>query len=298
MTMFRGIPLLCALLLAPTLAQATVIAYWSFDDGVPDSSAGLLPTSVNSPALDGSGQGNGTGGAAPIFRTQIPGLNITDGLGGPVVNASNSTALEFNNPDMPGNPNSGNGSRVSVTDPGGPGSLLKLASFTVEGFVRLDSFVNFSTLFTKNRADSGGSTWMLDTDNTNRLRARFDTQDLGTASGTGFNQAFSTSGVLPDGQWHHVAMTYNSATSAVDLYMDYLRVGGGTITGNRPLVYDNSPFRIGSTGGGRGTDGWIDEVRLSDVVLAPGQFLRAVPEPSTALLLALGLTFLRRARPA
>ena len=281
-----------ALLLAPALS-ATPIGYWSFDDGAVASPAGTLVTEVNAPTLNGAGSGNGTG-AAPVFSAQLPGLAIIDGLGGPLVNPVNATSLEFNNPDLPGNPNGNAGSLVTVTDPGGAGSLLKPASFTMEGFVRIDLTASFFTIFSKGRADAGGSTWMLDSDGGGRLRARFDTQTLGTGSGAGFNQSFGTTAVLNDGNWHHVALTYNGATRAMDLFFDYSDVGGGTAT--NPLVYDNTALRFGTLGGGRAFDGWMDEVRLSDTVLTPNQFLRTtlVPEPSSAALLLLGALALRR----
>jgi PEP-CTERM motif len=43
---------------------------------------------------------------------------------------------------------------------------------------------------------------------------------------------------------------------------------------------------------------WMDEVRLSDTVLAPSPFLRAslVPEPSSAAMLLLGALALCRRR--
>ena len=43
---------------------------------------------------------------------------------------------------------------------------------------------------------------------------------------------------------------------------------------------------------------WMDEVRLSDAVLDPNQFLRAtlVPEPASAALFLLGALALRRRR--
>lgn len=275
-------------------SSATVIGDWEFDDAASGTIATTLVTDANAPALNGAATLNGTG-TRPVHSSDTPGAVITAGVGGPVVNAANGTSLYFVNQGLPGDLNSQSGGRVDVTD---SDPLLRPASLTVELFIKIDRRVNYPTIVGKSRSDVGGTTWTLDLSNNGTLRARVDSQALGTG-GTGvpgFNQGFSTSVNLEDGEWHHVAMTYNGATRALDLFVDYNDVGGGTTTFN--LVYDSQPLRIGQGAGGRAFDGWMDEVRLSDTVLATDDFLRAVPEPSTlsGLLLAAGLLRLGRRR--
>ena len=275
------------LLLLPATGSAATVAYWSFDDGAPPSAATTLTTEFNSPALNGTGTGH-SGGSAPLFSSAVRAPEILASGSGPLLNTSNTAALYFTNPGLPGNPNSASASIVSIADGTGAGSILKLTNFTIEGFIRFEDFANFTAIFTKNRADTGGSSWMLDTNDAGNLRARFDTQPIGQTSGSGWNQSFSTTAQINNGQWHHVALTYAAATRKVDLYMDYVRVGGGTAT--NALVYDDNALRLGGSGGGRGFDGWMDEVRLSDTALTPAEFIAVVPEPTSALCLLSGAT--------
>ncbi len=269
-----------------SVARAETIAYWQFDDGTPSATATTLVSQANSPTLDGTGTKYGSG-SNPTFNADRPGAMIADGVGGPILNASNATSLEFANAFTPDETNSQDGSAVVVADPGGADSLLKPASFTAEAFVKFDDLVEYCAIVSKSRADGGGSSWMIDTTSTGKIRARFDTQPIGASSGSGFNQSFSTTADMFDDQWHHVALTYDGTTRAAKLYVDYALEGSATVTFD--LVYDDSMLRIGQGGGGRAFDGWIDEVRLSDTVLTSDQFLAVVPEPASWTLAALGL---------
>src|SRR5688572_9689551 len=98
--------------------DAATVGYWTFDGGAVGATAATLPTTVNSPILDGVGAGI-SGGAAPVFSGILPGAVILDGLGGGAINPLNDTSLLFNNPNLPATPTSNAGSIVSVADPGG-----------------------------------------------------------------------------------------------------------------------------------------------------------------------------------
>ncbi len=247
--------------------SAAGIGYWQFDDAAAGTTASSLASQYNS--LTGTAVASGSG-AAPVHNADVPGALIYDGLLGALLNASNDTSLKFDNT---GTADSGDGGRVDVPDAGGAGSILKPRNFTAEVFYKAEGHVNWPSLVGKNRADSNGCTWLLDTNNNDRFRVRVDSQPLGSGGGSGFNQSFGTSIPLNDGKWHHIAMTYNDATQRVDLYVDYVLAGGGTTT--FPIVYDDRPLVMGQGAGGRALDGWLDEVRVSDTVLASSQFLRA-----------------------
>ena len=289
------------ILVLSSAASAVPLGYWQFDDGSNGATATTLVTEVNAATLNGTASGN-AGGPAPTFSFNVPGDIIRDGVGGPIINFDNKLSLNFQNTGAGGgvaSPSSTVGGVVTVNDPGGAGSLLKPASFTVEAFVQVQDEVDFSTFIAKTRVDAGGSTWLLDNNSTDRLRVRIDSQPLGAGSGAGFNQSIASANPnLRDAQWHHIAMTYNETNRQVLLFVDYLQVASGTAT--NALVYDNNPLRIGDLGGGRAFDGFIDEVRLSNTVLTASQFLRAeprVPEPASVMLLAMaGGALLRRRR--
>jgi len=250
-------------------AVAATIGYWTFDDGAPALAASSIVTPTNSPALNGTARTWAGGTTKPAFSGERGGLRVIDGIGGPRLNWGNRGSLRFVNRDVPDSKTSGAGSVVTVPD---NDPLTRPHSFTVEAFVKVDRDVDFPTIVGKNRADAGGTSWQMDINADGTLRVRIDSQALGLGSGNaGFNQSFRTTANLQDGQWHHVAMSYEDTNRAVELYADYVDVGGGTTV--NPIVYDGQQLSVGADGG-RALDGWVDEVRLSDAVLLPEQFLR------------------------
>ena len=97
----------------------------------------------------------------------------------------------------------------------------------------------------------------------------------------GNNQMFETSAKIEDGRWHHVALSYDSATRKVLIYKDYEQVHEGTTI--NPLWLDSGSIQIGA--GDMAFDGWIDEVRLTDRVLTPSQFLHVVKKSGSLISL-------------
>ena len=66
-------------------------------------------------------------------------------------------------------------------------------------------------------------------------------------------------GNVVDGEWHHVAATYDSADIAI--FIDGDEVGGGPCEGE--IAEANTPLYIGARGGsGRFTQGAYDEIRI------------------------------------
>lgn len=286
----------CAGLLITSSARGATIGYWEFDDQAPSNLAGTLATQINSPDIDGTAVANGGGAVKPSHDADRPNVQIYDGLFGPLLH-SNAASLRFTNS---GGVNSTTGSLVTVQDPVSNDSLLEPAGdFTIEGFVKINTHINFATLAGKSRSPGNNASWVIDTNNSGTLRLRVDSSvnipDSGSGDGV-FNQGFTTSFNLNDGQWHHFALTYTASTRTVTLFGDYNSVGGGVLGDSGVMTYDDFPLQIGNLAGGRALDGWLDEIRLSSSVLTTDQFLRAVPTPTAlpAGLALLGVAALRR----
>jgi len=316
----------CALSLAAAGTTQASILYYQFEGADGSNAGAILDSSGNGIAGVAAGY-PAPGGVAPTYSSQNVGAQIRDGVSGGIVNLNNTSSIRFTNAGVAsGLYNQNSGGRVTVTDQ----AALRPANFTVEAFVKVNTPTQFASLIGKERA--GGATWQLDTSPTlpnpntgadipsnMNLRARIDHQATGTSAADGSNQSFgggagsitTTTSVSPlPSAWHHVAMTYERnvdiagvARDRVTLFVDYVQVATGLL--NTPagsagdLVYDTGIFFIGGGGGGRGFDGWMDEVRFTDGILNKDQFLYVViPEPSHALLLLAGLmTFgLRRRR--
>jgi hypothetical protein len=254
-------------------AHAAVTANWQFDDGVPTNTAATLATETNTPTLNATAAKNGTG-ALPTFSSDRPGARIWASFSGPLLNDTNAASLSFVNAGLPANTNSNDGSCATVND---NDPLLRATNLTVEAFVKVNRRVFYPLVVGKVRG-GGNTSWNLDFDNTGKPRVRIDSGVAFTNGAPGFNQSWTSTQSIEDGQWHHLAFTYTHTNRAVDIYIDYVRKGGGTSYSN--LIYDAGQLRIGQGAGARAFDGWIDEVRLTDEVLTPAQFM-TVTEPSS-----------------
>lgn len=246
-------------------SQADVTANWQFDDSAPPDTAATLVTQTNAPTLNGTAGRTGNG-VLPKFDSDRPGSRVWNSFNGHRLNATNSSSLRFVNAGVP---SSQAGSVVTVPD---NTPLLRASNLTVEAFVKVDRHVNWGLIIGKPRTDNGGASWSLGMDSGGKPYVRFDTQPLGNPGpGDGYNASKSSGVNIEDGQWHHVAFTYTNRTYR--LYVDYLlRAEDKTANG---LVYDTNPLRIGQGAGfSVNFDGWIDEIRISDTVLQPYQFMQ------------------------
>jgi hypothetical protein len=263
----------CALILTlPGPGTAETVANWRFDDGAAPDTADTLATEVNAPTLNGSATQNGSG-AKPAFSDDRPGDRIWASFTGPLLNGANAASLRFVNAGLPVNTNSSDGGVVTVPD---NDPLLRATNLTVEAFLKVDRRVNWPLVVGKARGGNNTS-WNLDFDNAGRPRVRIDSGVAFTNNAPGFNESVTSSVGVEDGQWHHVAFTYTHASQTVRLYVDYVQTASRPTHSN--LVYDTGSLRIGQGAGGRAFDGWIDEVRITDDVLQPHQFM-TVLEPS------------------
>ena len=252
------------LLMVKQCVFAGTIAWWPFE-GTIDESADELTNSAAPGTLTGVAN-TYSGGTLPSFADDIPGSNVWDGVGGPMYNADNRTSLLFTG-------NGTSGGLVSVTD---DPVTFHPSNVTVEAFVKVRTVIEYAAIARKIR--SGGASWTLYLTANGELGLRIDTATVVNAIST----ATSNTG-LSDGNWHHVAFTYNSVNSNALLYVDYKQKVSLTLT-TPPLDYDNSNLLIGHNTANGTFDGWIDEVRISDVALQADQFLLVEPiDPSATL---------------
>ena len=251
-------------------ANAGTVAYWRFQDAAPGATATNLSSDFNAAAFNGIAKNTAGGAVNPAFRADVPGTNIFSGIfGGALLNANNTSSLFFtNNSATP--VDSQSGGYVEVTN---SPTVSYPTNFTVETFVKINRHVRWTPIVGKERerlTSNTGASWVIDMEQDGRVKARFDTQPL-YATSPGFNENFY--GVnIEDGKWHHVAVTHDDATRLTAIYVDYVKTQSYNTTSN--MVYDARSLFMGrGAGDGRCLDGWLDEVRLSDRVLQPSQFL-------------------------
>lgn len=223
---------------------AGTVHYWSFEDDAlaPGGSLGMFEK-----------------GTKPVYAVAVNSKEVWDGGTYSQIQKDNKRSVYFApTPVTNLGPMGG-----EITFPGDDKGFLQ-PTMTVECFVRVEKQAKrFALLVSKRRTN--GSTWSLAISPDGVLTARFDTQTGNTR--IGFNRTASSGVPISDGKWHHVALTYDHATQTGSLFVDYeLRK---TVTTTGALVYDDAVLTIG-----RGLNGWIDCVRISDSVLRPEQFLR------------------------
>ena len=255
---------LAVLVLLTATAFGEPAAFWLFDDGKPGETAAALASEINAEVLKAEAGVYGKG-TPPVFDSDTPATEIWDGGTFQIADPDNATSLQFINE---GGPAGGSPVGGDVTASGADPKLWP-ADLTVEAFVKMRrQMPHHALIASKRRHGQTDATWSLSIDPAGRVRARFDTQlDDSPKGSKGFNQSIGSSASLTDGEWHHVALTFDQATHSAAIYVDYERCGGGVTTG--PLVYDESILVFG-----RGLDGWLDEVRITAEVLHPEQFLR------------------------
>ena len=311
---------LACTLAVPSTSLSDTIAWWHFDEGAPGAKAAAstiapdqAPTLYASPeAMSGTtiytaDSANYEASAyAPTYTRPFRGRVIYD----PVSDTyrTNSAAMRFNSAKGTYPAEFGGCIKVPNTK-----SLLSpcLAAFTVEAFVCTTGNTtsvanNFAPIVASlDGATWTGEQWALYMDVTSSGLGGLSFRLKTSAGACVKYQGNATSKKINDGNWHHVAYTYDStlATPAVKLYIDHVLVktwsynasNGDSndkhITGT--ISYgDNNAIYIGgydtyynSGWGYRRYPGVIDEVRVSNVALAPAQFLRMRPSADTDVIL-------------
>ena len=152
-------------------------------------------------------------------------------------------------------------------------------------------------------AGAGGV--MLDTDHEKLIFDIFLDRAGGTANGSSPSTRFVVEipFSLPTTDWHHLALVGHS-NNELDIYVNGTSVhtGAGSVDGGQVANYDESAMGSAHVQvGGRYQffSGSLDDVYIYDRALSPIEIqtlYSAVPEPSTALLLGLGLAGMAAAR--
>lgn len=163
--------------------------------------------------------------------------------------------------------------------------MTSTKSFTFEGWIQAQSG---SSGFIASDRHSGNSYrgWFLELKSSGGIQ--FYSNSGGTANDI-------TSASIADGGNHHFAAVWNHADGVMSLYID-----GGSAGSVSHSVGSYTPFgfsiggRDGTTPGSGFVDNLLtagtrlDEMRFSDAALAPTQFLNAIPEPASLVLMGLG----------
>ena len=300
---------LCALgvvtLLAAT-SHADTVAWWHFDEA--DAGAAAAENSIacdEAPTLyakpysyAGSTGTLGSGDYLPKYAHPFIGRKVYDPVTGAV--RSNRSAMSFKIARGGSNPTTDSGRAYY-------GGLLKVensgslyysiggeTNLTIECFVCTTGTEFY--LFAPVVAAIVGNNWTaeryaiwMQTDG--RIGLRFTTT-------SGSAAAYYNDGTkkVNDGAWHHVAFTYDG--NKIAIYVDYepdtFSSSGANRTYARTGAFASYPSDtatwiggypdIGnaSSNGYRRFPGCIDEVRISNAVLTPDQFLRLQPEANPA----------------
>lgn len=290
-----------AILTSPRDSHAQTIAYYRFEEGATGAKVPVTPDAGApgvSPVLDSSGNGNHMKTvatfSAPTYAANVPAAVI------PNTGASNQRSLLFT-------PNQDVYSQSAVG--GGPaGGTLNdhsFASFTIEASVNFSDANGFQTFVGRDRPGQTLAGFYLRKWGGNGVDANAINATLVADNGTAFD-LFSTSVGVGDsfskvsvGTWYNVVAQSNG--SVFSLFVQNNVTGVYELQGSTAVTtalsnLGSTNFTIGrgwfNNGPADFTNGFVDEVRISDTALAPSQFLfsaAVAPEPGTGALLAMSL---------
>ena len=151
------------------------------------------------------------------------------------------------------------------------GSNLNHQDFTVEAFIKAEKALEWATIFALRRMEGPDwVSWSLQVNPDGYLVSRFDTNPSASDL-NGFNGRLATTFLLCDGKWHHVALTVEGSTGLATLYVDADAMDKNFKIKPLPIKFDDSAqLHVG-----KGFTGSISNLRISDSILPPEQFLKA-----------------------
>jgi len=259
-------------------ASAAEIAHWGLDEGTATS----FGESGSDFYMDQSGNGNDLATWADFTTPE------------------GSSDRPFTTVPQTGAPNPGSLHFVGNDDLYTGGKMINAVSFdsswTVEASFKADSS-HWGVIVGKDGDTGGPPPFSLKFRDDNLLEVGFWNDDTSSV------QFFATSSALNLAEWYSVAVTFDGADAKIYLKgasdADYLLAAQTAAAGGNLHPFD-STWTVGrGQWNGGNTDwfqGYIDEVKISDVALDPTQFV-AVPEPATLGMLALvggGMLWVRK----
>ncbi len=267
--------------LALPAAHAAVILEVNFNH--------LPPGNVTDGALIQDVSGNGYHGfwGGGVTRPAI------EANGGIAIDNSAGGGKVFLRPNRPGIPEEWDGPGTTITP------YFTLAGDQSHTFEAILNWNETDTIRNGIMGQTGGSQfWWREHDG-------FLHYAIGAESGTNanlFSNMIDISAAKTDSQWHHLALVYDITVGEIRTYVDYTLVH----TNNDPdigsiptMLNGTSDFFLGgyNTTSSEYFSGLQDRYRISGTALSPAEFM-PIPEPSTALLGALGTLALLRRRTA
>lgn len=250
------------------------IAHLKFDDGTANAADG------------GCALFNGVINSA-TFSDKVPGYKIIDGEGGAVLSKPDVASLSIPS----------TGANVAWSNWDDQYYLRKdtngveRTSGTVELWVKGSVKKTFAAILDAKITADGTYN-----DNLHAWRLAYDASNGGKPSvffrylktdGTRDNQRLTFDKEVTDDKWHHWAFTFqpnasDSTKSDIAFYLDHDQLGTVQTLPGRVAYDDTLRFTIGESS--MSFTGLIDEVRISDCVLTPAQFLRATKQPGLAII--------------
>ena len=254
--------------------EGRTIAHLKFDDGTAnaaDSGGALFKGEIS----------------GSTFSDDVPGYKILDGEGGVVLSKPDLASLSLPSTSATVRWSDWDDLYYLRKDTNG----VERTSGTVELWVKGSVKKTFAAILDAKMTANGAYN-----DNLHIWRLGYDASNGGKPSvlfrylktdGTRDNQRLTFDKEVTDGKWHHWAFTFQpnaseSTKSDIAFYLDHDQLGTVQTLPGRVAYDDTLRFAIGE--GGSSFTGLIDEVRISDCVLAPAQFLRAEKKPGLTII--------------